>query len=79
MLCLLQKCDLKKQNFINKTMKNCSGEKIALIATQIAIEISKGKNIAELNLIKSVVGQISCTLQTIITKRLCEDVPPEKK
>lgn len=60
-------------------MKNCSGEKLALIATQIAIEISKGKNIAELNLIKGIVSQISCTLQTIISKKICEDNQHEKK
>ncbi len=54
-------------------MKNCSHEKLVLIATQIALEISKGKSIAELNLIKSVVNQISCVLQTVISQKISDD------
>lgn len=54
-------------------MKNCSPEKLAIIATQIAVEISKGKSISEINVIKSVVGQISCVLQTIACQKQCID------
>lgn len=63
----------KKHMFINKIMENCSPEKLALISTQIALELSKGKTIPQLNLIKSVLTQISATMQTIISKKLCED------
>lgn len=63
----------KKRKFINKTMENCSPEKLALISTQIALELSRGKTISQLNLIKSVLTQISATMQTIISKKLCED------
>ena len=51
-------------------MKNCSPEKLALLATQIAIELSKGKDITEINVIKSVANQICCVLQTIISERI---------
>lgn len=63
----------KKRKFINKIMENCSPEKLALISTQIALELSRGKTISQLNLIKSVLTQISATMQTIISKKLCED------
>lgn len=54
-------------------MENCSPEKLALISTQIALELSRGKTISQLNLIKSVLTQISATMQTIISKKLSED------
>ncbi len=53
-------------------MNNCSPEKLALIATQIAIEISKGKSIEQLNTIKNVINQISSVLSTIICERINE-------
>ena len=54
-------------------MKNCSPEKLALLSTQIALELSRGKTLSELNLIKSVISQISATMQVIISKKICED------
>ncbi len=55
-------------------MKDCwTPEKIALVATQIAIEMSKGKSIEELNLIKSIASQISCVLHTIISQRIIDE------
>ncbi|MGN0748335.1 MAG: hypothetical protein ACI4L1_01480 [Christensenellales bacterium] len=59
-------------------MKNCPPEKLAFLATQIAIEISRGKDISQLNLIKTVVGQISCVLQTIICQRVNQDCDKKK-
>lgn len=53
-------------------MENCSPEKLALISTQIALELSKGKTISQLNLIKSVLTQISATMQTIISKNFAK-------
>lgn len=51
-------------------MNNCSPEKLALIATQIAIEISKGKSIEQLNTTRNVINQISSVISTIISQRL---------
>jgi hypothetical protein len=42
---------------------------VAILATQIAIEIAKGKDIDEINLYKSVASQISSVLQVIISQR----------
>ena len=58
------------KEIINISMKNCSPEKLAIIATQIAIEISKGKDIDELNLIKCLIGQVSSVISTIILQRI---------
>ncbi len=51
-------------------MKDCSPEKLALIATQIAIEISRGKNIDQLNTIKCLINQVSSVISTIILQRI---------
>jgi hypothetical protein len=51
-------------------MKCCiPPERVAILATQIAIEIAKGKDIDEINLYKSVASQISSVLQVIISQR----------
>lgn len=60
-------------------MKNCSPEKLALLATQIAIEISRGKDITEINVIKSVASQVSAVLQTIILERINQEIDSHKK
>lgn len=65
-----EKCVRKKVFFIKVYMKNCSPEKLAIIATQIAVELARGKDVLEINVIKSVVGQISCALQTIVCQRI---------
>lgn len=56
--------------FINIFMENCSPEKLALIATQIAIEISKGKTLEQLNVVRNVINQISSVISTIITQKI---------
>lgn len=51
-------------------MKKCiSPEKIAILATQIAIELAKGKDIDEINLYRNIASQISSVLQVIISQR----------
>lgn len=55
-------------------MKNCCPEKLALLATEIAIELSKGKDITEIGVIKSVLNQICCVLQTIVSQRINEKI-----
>ena len=46
---------------------NC--EELILLASTIAVELSKGKDIRELKRIRSLINQISCTLTTIITEK----------
>lgn len=60
-------------------MKNCSPEKLALLATEIAIELSRGKDITEINVIKSLVNQVGCVLQTIISQRINEKIENHKE
>ena len=60
-------------------MKNCSPEKLALLATEIAIELSRGKDITEINVIKSVANQICCVLQTIISERINQKLEDNKE
>jgi hypothetical protein len=47
-----------------------SPEKMVLLATQVAIEISKDKNIEEINLARNIASQISSALQVILSQRL---------
>lgn len=51
---------------------NCdiSPEKLVLLATQVAIEISKGKSIDEINLARNIASQISASLQVIVSQKL---------
>lgn len=51
-------------------LNNLSPEKLALLATEIAIEISKNKEIDDIYLIKTLMNQISDVLSTIINQRL---------
>lgn len=45
-------------------------EKLALFATQLAIDISKGKCLDDLFLLKNVISQVSCVLSTIISQKI---------
>jgi hypothetical protein len=60
-------------NYINIAMNYIPPERMVLLATQIAIEIAKGKNTEELNIAKSMASQISSALQVIICQRLIND------
>ncbi len=51
-------------------LENMPPEKLALFATQIAIDISKNKSIDELCLLRTVIGQISCVISTIISQKI---------
>lgn len=51
-------------------------DKLALFATQIAIDISRGKDLNDLFLIRTIIGQISCVLSTIISQKI--DLDKEK-
>lgn len=48
-------------------------EKMALLATQIAIEIAKGKSIEEIHLARNMASQISSALQVIVSQRLINE------
>ena len=62
-------------------MKCCiPPERVALLATQIAIEIARGKDIDEINLYRNIASQISSVLQVIISQRFVNkknDCPPK--
>ena len=60
-------------------MKNCSPEKLSLLATEIAIELSRGKDITEIGVIKSVLNQICSVLQTIVSQRINEKLENHKE
>ena len=51
-------------------LKNLSPEKLAILATEIAIDISKNKDIDDIYLIKTIMSQISDVLSTIINQRI---------
>lgn len=51
-------------------LENMPPEKLALFATQIAIEISKNKSLEELYLVRTLINQVSCDLSTIITQKI---------
>lgn len=48
-------------------------ERMALLGTQIAIEISKGKTIEELGLYRNIASQVSSTLFVIISQKSIND------
>lgn len=48
-------------------------ERMVLLATQIAIEIAKGKDIEEINLARNIASQISSALQVIVSQRLINE------
>ncbi len=45
-------------------------DKLALFATQIAIDISRGKELDDLFLLRTLIGQISCVMSTIISQKI---------
>mgnify|MGYP006962940727 CR=1 FL=1 len=51
-------------------LKDMPPDKLALFATQIAIDISRGKDLDDLFLIRTIIGQISCVLSTIISQKI---------
>ena len=51
-------------------LKDMPPEKLALFATQLAIDISKGKSLDDLFLLKNVINQVSCVLSTIISQKI---------
>ena len=51
-------------------LKEMPPEKLALFATQLAIDISKGKSLDDLFLLKNVINQVSCVLSTIISQNI---------
>lgn len=54
-------------------MENLSPEQIAVLGTSIAVNLAKDKNIDEISSLINIVGQISCTLSTIINEKLCHN------
>lgn len=60
-------------------MEKMSPEQITLLSTSIALDISKGKSIAELNVLRNVASQISCCLLTIISQKTLNDIDNQKK
>lgn len=51
-------------------LRDMPPEKLALFATQLAIDISKGKCLDDLFLLKNVISQVSCVLSTIISQKI---------
>ena len=51
-------------------LKDMPPDKLALFATQIAIDMSKNKDLDDLFLLRTIVGQISCVLSTIISQKI---------
>ena len=43
---------------------------LALFATQIAIDLSRGKSLDDLFLLKNVISQVSCVMSTIISQKI---------
>lgn len=51
-------------------LRDMPPDKLALFATQIAIDISRGKDLDDLFLIRTIIGQMSCVLSTIISQKI---------
>ncbi|MCI5797728.1 MAG: hypothetical protein MR024_03835 [Firmicutes bacterium] len=51
-------------------LKDMPPDKLALFATQIAIDISRGKELDDLFLLRTLIGQISCVMSTIISQKI---------
>lgn len=47
----------------------CKDEELVLFATTIAMELAKGLTLEELEDLRSLVNQVSCSLSTLITKK----------
>ncbi len=50
-----------------------SPEQLAFLATSIAVDLAKNKDIEEIGLIRTVLSQISATLATIINQKCNQD------
>ena len=58
-------------------MENLSPEKVILIATNIALELTKGKSCDEINIIKNILKQVIETINTILWQKIfLEDKHP---
>ena len=51
-------------------LKDMPPDMLALFATQVAIDISKGKDLDDLFLLRNVISQISCVMSTIISQKI---------
>lgn len=60
-------------------MENLSPEQVAFLATSIAVDLAKGKDIEEINLIKTIANQVCATLSTICTQRFLLEEKCNKK
>ena len=54
-------------------MENVPPERLVLLASQIAIEIAKGKGVEEINLARSMATQVASALQVILSQRLINE------
>ncbi len=54
---------------------NCSEEELIIFATSIAMELSKGLSVDELEDLRCIINQISCSISTLI----CTKVGAKKK
>lgn len=50
---------------------NCKEENLVLFATSIAMELSKGLSVEELEDLRCLVNQISCSIGTLISSKMC--------
>lgn len=51
-------------------LKDMPPDKLALFATQLAIDLSRCKSLDELFLLKNIISQISCVMSTIISQKI---------
>ncbi len=50
---------------------DCKDEELILFATSIAMELSKGLDLDELEDLRVLVNQISCSISSLIQKKYC--------
>lgn len=60
-------------------MKDMSPEKVVQIATGIAISLCKGRSVEELNVIKNIASQVTCSINTIISQQIFLELERKKK
>lgn len=51
---------------------HCTDEELILLATSIAMELAKGLDTEELEQLRIVINQISCSLSSLINHRFCK-------
>lgn len=61
--------------FVIYICMNCSEEELIIFATSIAMELSKGLSVDELEDLRCIINQISCSISTLI----CTKVSAKKK